>query len=134
MARDHLALQNLTGVFVALYGLMFIGGAIGIIHLDKKYPFVKNRAGMITILLLRLVLFVGSLLLTMVTTELVKVPVDDNGGFSPSCSHPLWPLILVNVAVFLIIEFVYYKHIVIPVEFRHLEPRRKREKAEKKQK
>lgn len=133
MARDHLALQHLTGVFVALYGLMFIGGAIGILHLDKKYHFVKNRAGMITILLLRLVLLVGSLL-TMVTTELVKVPVDDNGGFSPSCSHPLRPLILVNVAMFLLIEFVYYKHVVLPVEFPYLEPRRKREKTEKKQK
>jgi len=88
---------------------------------------------MIISFLLRGALFVGSLFLTMVTTKLIKTPLE-GGGFSLSIAHPMWPLIVANVIAFLLVEYFYLVHVTLPSENRYLEPRRKRERAERKKK
>lgn len=123
----------MSGLWIGIYGLMSLGNIIAFLRLDHKYHIVKNRPGMIIAFLLRGALFVGSLLLAMVTTKLIKTPLE-GGGFSLSIAHPMWPLIVANAIVFLLVESPYYIHVIGPAQNRYLELRRKRERAEKKEK
>ncbi|MDD6241316.1 MAG: hypothetical protein PUA93_07045 [Eubacteriales bacterium] len=122
-----------TGLFVSLYGLMFLGGAYGLFHKDAKYHFLKKKAAFFTILLLRLALFIGSLLLSSITTQYVETPLP-NGGVSISVAYPHWPLILINLVVFFVIESIYHVHQVVPVEYHYFTARYKHEKFFKKEK
>ncbi len=122
-----------TVFFVSLYGLMFLGGAYGLFQKDAKYHFIKNKAAFLTILLLRLALFIGSLLLTSITTKYVETPLP-NGGVSISVAYPHWPLILINLVVFFVIEHIYHIHQVVPVEYHYFTYRYKHENFFKKEK